>query len=285
MEVIPEAWYRADADDNPASASLRYRPAILVECSVNFRSLRAGLNHSEERNYTAWLPQGDLAVDWDCPAVEKFDPGRLASSPDPSITFVEGSFHKVPQDFDQYESELVDKLVRNKRLKLFFNPVFGIFSSPGEALEDFMPHVGEAALARVEPELMRLRTRFELQLEQVREAQISRGSSSEDLNTEWFISRKLHFFASENRLADMFSNLAGSVFGSKEVRVENESCKADEWELREDLERLEQEAGKALRTVYDEYLASASEYDVFEIGLQPDNIQVVRRMLLWVPGC
>jgi len=30
-------------------------------------------------------------------------------------------------------------------------------------------------------------------------------------------------------------------------------------------------------------LTLANEYDNFEIGLQPDNIQVMRRILLWVP--
>ena len=32
-----------------------------------------------------------------------------------------------------------------------------------------------------------------------------------------------------------------------------------------------------------QYLALANEYDIFEIGLQADNIQVARRLLLWVP--
>ena len=80
----------------------------------------------------------------------------------------------------------------------------------------------------------------------------------------------------------MFSTLAGAVFGSSEPR-EEEKFRADETELREDLERIEQEASEALRALYDEYLALANEYDIFEIGLQPDNIQVIRTMLLWVP--
>ena len=53
--------------------------------------------------------------------------------------------------------------------------------------------------------------------------------------------------------------------------------------MREDLDRIEQEASEALRALYSEYLALANEYDIFEIGLQADNIQVARRLLLWVP--
>ena len=131
--------------------------------------------------------------------------------------------------------------------------------------------------------MKRLRNRFELQLEQVREAQAAKGSFAESLNLESFISNKLHFFESENRLAGMFSTLAGAVFGSAEPRSKEEPYRADEEELREDLERIEQEASEALRALYDEYLALANEYDTFEIGVQPDNIQVIRSVLLWVP--
>ncbi|PYT06139.1 MAG: hypothetical protein DMF60_09975 [Acidobacteria bacterium] len=65
--------------------------------------------------------------------------------------------------------------------------------------------------------------------------------------------------------------------------MKEELYRTDEAELREDLGRIEQEASEALRALYDEYLALANEYDTFEIGLQPDNIQVIRRMLVWVP--
>jgi hypothetical protein len=107
--------------------------------------------------------------------------------------------------------------------------------------------------------------------------------SAENLSLESFISHKLHLFESENRLADMFSTLAGAVFGTTELRSQIEPYEWEEAELREDLNRVEQEASEALRALYSEYLTLANEYDVFEIGLQPDNINVVRRVLLWVP--
>jgi hypothetical protein len=208
---------------------------------------------------------------------------RLSSDPDPAIGYQPGNYLTTKHDFERCVAELVEMLVRTERLTVYFNPVFGLFSAPGDPLEDFLSRVADAALGRIEPELKRLRNRFELQLEQVREAQAIKGSHAESLNLESFISNKLHFFESENRLAGMFSTLAGAVFGSSEPRSRDESYRPDESELREDLERVEQEASEALRALYDEYLALANEYDTFEIGLQPDNIQVVRRVLLWVP--
>src|SRR5205085_11056252 len=263
IEGIQEFWYHAgDGEDR---SRLAYRPAILLECSINFRSLRAGLNHSEERTYSAWLPEADLAIDWDKPAVDFTTLSQLATRPHPNIAFYNGNYQTTRGEFDQYETELINKLARNERLRIFFNPVFGLFSVPEETLEDFLPRIAEAALSRVEPELKRLRNRFELQLEQVREAQGLKGSRAEEINLESFIAHKLHLFESEHRLADMFSTLAGAVFGTTEPKP----LSAVTWqnaELREDLDRIEQEASEALRALYGEYLALANEYDVFEIG-------------------
>jgi hypothetical protein len=281
IEGVLELWRRPGGE--AGLDRLVYRPAMLVECSVNFRSLRAGLNHSEERSYTAWLPEGDMAIDWDKPAAEISNVSQLAVLPDRSIHHKPGNFVTTKADFEQYEAELIDKLARNERLRLFFNPVFGLFSAPDDALEQFLPRVAEAALGRVEPEMRRLRGMFELQLEQVREAHTRKGRQAEKMSLEDIISRNLHFFESENRIAGMFSTLAGSVFGTTEPRSETEEFQWEEAELRDDLERIEQEASEALRELYGEYLTLANEHDTFEIGLQPGNIQITRRALLWVP--
>jgi hypothetical protein len=280
VEGVNEFWLQA------AGAELderTWRPALLIECSINFRSLRAGLNHSEERSCTAWLPEGNLAIDWDTPAIDPVRLSQPASRPLSNVRFFSGNYLTTRADIEQYESELIDKLVRSEKLRVFFNPVFGLFSAPEEPLDQFLARVAEAALSRVEPEMKHLRNRFELQLEQVREAHSARGAHREELSLESFISHKLHIFESENRLAAMFSTLAGAVFGTTEPRSDTEIYQADEAELREDLDRIEQEASEALGALYEEYLKLANEYDVFEIGLQPDNIQISRRTILWIP--
>ena len=282
IEGVSEFWLRAEDAESESSERV-WRPAVLIECSINFRSLRAGLNHSEERSYTAWLPEGNLAIDWDLPAITLNSMPQLASMPTLNIRYYPGDYLILKADIEQYESELINKLVRNERLQVFFNPVFGLFSGPEDPLEQFLARVAEAALSRVEPEMKHLRNRFELQLEQVREAHTAKGAHAEELNLESFISHKLHLFESENRLAAMFSTLAGAVFGTTEPRPEADIYQADEAELREDLDRIEQEASEALRTLYEEYLKLANEYDVFQIGLQPDNVQVIRRSILWIP--
>ena len=283
IDGISEFWFRR-TDPAEEARPVSYRPAVLIECSVNFRSLRAGLNHSEERSCTAWLPEGELAIDWDSPAVVFEGRPQLTNQPEGDIPHRLSNYQVTRADLEQYEAEFIDQLVRNERLRVYFNPVFGLFSAPEDDLKDFLSRVAEAALGRVEPELKRLRNRFELHLEQVRETHLARGALTEELSFESFISHKIRLFESENRMAAMFSTLAGSVFGTTEPRAPFvEAHQAGEVELREDLDRVEQEASEALHALYSEYLVVANEYDVFEIGLQPDNIQVIRRSLLWVP--
>ena len=282
IEGVAELWF---VPHNALSRSdeLIYRPATLVECSVCFRSLRAGLNHSEERTYTAWLPESSLAIDWDQSAVS-VDEGLLVSMPPPSdMRYQQGKYVTTHSDLSQYQAELIDQLARTERLRVYFNPVFGLFSMPEERLEDFLSSVAEAALSRVEPELKQLRNKFELRFEQIRQANAQQALQPEDLSFESFMSQKLYLFESENRLATMFSTLAGAVFGAAEPKRLPESSPWDAAELVEDLNRLEQEASEGLRHLYQEYNSLANEYDIFEIGLQPGNIKVTRCALLWVP--
>lgn len=282
IEGVAEFWFQPE-DANQNSASIIYHPAAFIECKVNFRSLRAGLNHSEERSYTAWIPEGNLAIDWDKSVANPARGAILNLPPRPDALYKYGIYLTTKEDLKQYEAELIDKLVRNERLRVFFNPVFGLFSAPEDALDEFLANVAEAALRRVEPELRRLRGKFELQLEQIREANSSAEAIAEELSLEGLISQKLYLFESENRLAAMFSTLAGSVFGITNSKPSVETPQWEAAELLENLDRLEREAREALHILYNEYLALASEYDIFEIGLQPKNIQVTRCALLWVP--
>jgi hypothetical protein len=288
VKGVNELWLQLSDADSDLS-ELKYRPAVLIECKLNFRSLRAGLNHSEERSYTAWLPEGDLAIDWDRPAVELSEKNQLGIAPNLGIGYRQGNYLATKESFGEYQAELIDKLVRSERLRVFWSPTFGLFSAPGERREDFLARVADAALRRVEPELKRLRNQFDLLLEQVREAQARKGTGAESVRSDQpyvplnLISRNLHLFESENRLAMVFSTLAGTVFGEAGPSHQLEEDSASDIELRQDLDRIEQEAIRALRALYSEYLVLANEYDIFEIGLQPGNIQVVRNALLWVP--
>ncbi len=290
---ITQYWYVLGPED--ARDDLVYRAAVLIDCRVNFRSLKVSLNHSDERSYTSWLPGGTLPVDWDISAVDVVTGVRLGHQPDTSIGEPAERPTLGPERWDEIETDLVDALLRRERLVLFYNPLFEIFSDVRESRSDFLDRSAEVALQEIEPELKRLKHVFELQLEQVREAHVTKrgsvvidtGSSSaadNKLEIERLLQGRTEFFEVEKRVTSLFTGLAGFVLQmpfAKPVPADDSSDAA--LELREDLARVEQEAADALNELYTRYLEMVRSFDEFEIRLQPANIRVLRRALLWIP--
>jgi len=286
---VAELWYEPDAADG----SLGYRPAVLVECLVSFRSLKAGISHSEERTYTAWLPPRDLPVDWDVPAVDGLDAARLGERPSPAVRPAPSAAVSAER-FQEIEADLVDALARRERLVVLYNPLFQIFSGVGEPIEDFLARAGEAALASLEPELKQLKQTFELRLEQVREAQGREAKPGLDAGPEdpddgraeidRRLVRRTEFFEAEHRLASLFTGMAGLVLNIPRIMPRGSHDRVGSTvELHEDLVRLEQEASEALNDLYTRYLDMVRSYDEFAIGIQPNNVRILRRAGGWVP--
>jgi hypothetical protein len=274
-----------------AGQDLVYKPAVLVECNINFRSIKVSVNDSQERTYTAWLSDGTLPVDWDVPAVELPTADLIEASPAPGIALLAGEVILDDARADEIEADLVDSLVRRERLKLFYNPPYNLFSTIGESKDDFTARVAEAVLDQIEPEMKKLKSVFDLRLEQIREAQLRKGNAGADdsgseaegkADLERLLLSRTEFSATENRIASIFTGRADFVMKIPALKQDGEAP-VMELELQDDLRRVEQEASEALGDLYGRYLEMVHSNDVFEIGIQPGNIRIMRRALLWVP--
>jgi hypothetical protein len=292
---IAEFWYKRDPESDPAT--LVYCASILIDCSINFRSLKAGMNESEERTYTAWLRPGSLAVDWDFAAIDPIVESRLDTAPDEEVRQLEHRPELDEERWSEIESELVDRLTRREKLVLHYNPLFEIFSGVRESLADFLDRAAEVALQNIEPELKQLKHVYELQLEQVREAHINRrgallaeesasGAPTSKLEIERLLRGRTEFSETENRVTSLFTGLAGLVLQVPNARDDEDDVEIEDGpaqDLRDDLGRVEREAADALNELYTKYLEMVRSYDDFVVGIQPANIRIVRRALVWVP--
>lgn len=285
-------WYAPDPD--ASVGSLVYHPAALIDCRINFRSLKAGLNHSDENSYTAWLPDDPLPVDWDTPAISNVEAGRLSEVAVDGIAYSSPERTIAPERFSVIETDLLDSLVRRERLTLMENALFGLFSSYGESREDFLARAAEVALQRIEPELKQLKHVFEMQLEQVRESQINKqgsvqwdnfggNASAYKAEVERLLLKRTEFSETENRVTSLFTGLAGFVLKPLPIPRHDGDRPDSTLELREDLAHVEREATETLSELYTQYLDMVRAVDSFEIRIQPTNIRVLRRALLWVP--
>lgn len=292
---IAEFWLKREPDSNPAE--LVYSPAVLIDCSINFRSLKAGMNESEERTCTAWMRPGSTAVDWDCSAIDPVIESELDTSPDSDIRQLDTRPDLDEERWSEIESDLVNLLTRREKLVLHYNALFEIFSGVRESLADFLDRAAEVALQNIEPELKQLKHVYELQLEQVREAHINRrgallaeesaaGAPTSKLEVERMLRGRTEFSETENRVTSLFTGLAGLVLQVPSTRSEIEEGDRTDGpaqDLRDDLGRVEREASDALNELYTRYLEMVRSYDDFVVGIQPANIRIVRRALVWVP--
>lgn len=269
----------------PDAGAKKYYPAILVECKLKFRSLRASYHHSEERVYTAWFPELDLPVDWDRPAMI-LEPGtKFASVAIHELPKQEGNYYFTAERLEEMKDVLISRLVRKEKFQLLYNPVFKVYSNPDEQKEDFLGRVSDIALSELEPELRELTRRFELKLEQIREAEERKGRH-EPLPEPDLIARiekRSEILLSKSRLTTIFLNSAKAALKTKRFNgLATLPVDSVNSELQENLHHIEQEAYDAVNALCETFLERSTQCDDFEIGLQHQNVQVLRYGVLWV---
>lgn len=264
-----------------------YRPAVLVDCKMVFRSLRASFHHNEERYFTAWYPESDLPVDWDQRAIELGVDKKLVSVPALDLPKRQGNWWFTRERLADMEEELVSKLVRTEKLSVFYNPVFKLYSTPGETREEFLERVSERGIVDLEPEMRELTKMFEMKVEQVRESEERKGRKGELPNMDLLelLEKRSELFHIKSRISSIFLKSARNNMKIKlRHGVEAATAVHPSSELHETLGLIEQEAADAVSELYSDFLGRISQCDNFEVGLQRQNIQVLRRGVLWVPS-
>lgn len=262
-----------------------YYPCILIECKLTFRSLRAGYHHTEERIYTAWYPESDRPIDWDKKVIDLTTGTKFSPVAPIDLPQQKGNCIFTASRFTELEDELINSLVRKEKLCLLFNPVFRMYSTPGQTKEGFLDKVSEIALTEMEPELKDLMRKFELKIEQVREAEERKGRKDPLPEPDLLksLEQRSEIFTSKTRLTSMFLSTAKQTLKAKSRRnTTSSSVDFINNELHETLRRIEQEACDAANNLYDTFSSRSQQCDTFEIGLQHQNIQVLRRGILWL---
>jgi hypothetical protein len=283
-EGVAQLWLNpSQGGDRNSGGQLSYRPAVLFECIVEFRDPRAEVFHTEDRFYTAWLPQEEVAADWSVPAVASLEPESLASEPSPSIQPYEGAIALSPAKWEEMEADLVDYLVRTEKLTLYYNPGLKIYSRLGESREDFLDRLSDIMWERLEPELRNLARHFKMQLEQVRHAPLPK-LISDDRRQELEGLRRMAISRLESQLTRLVLDDPKSWLRGQQWREQELGDPPGEIEpLFEELTRIAADVTSRLNALTTEALEQATDCQPYSIGLQPTGIRIVRRALLWVP--
>jgi hypothetical protein len=281
----PKLWLAPAGSEQPELPHVfSYRPAVMVECLVEFRDVRAEVIHAKEAFYTAWLPEGDddLAVDWSVPAAKLVDSTRLEPQPRTDIQPYQGRVRLTKRRMDEAQADLVDFLVRRESLTLFYNPYLKWYSKLGEGQSEFLHRVKEEAITRLQPQLKELARRLALQLEQLRELPLSEDVAPESAG-ELEAARRRMIGAIQNKMDALIMGNPGAP-AKPLLDVKEEIPTPDQIKgLKEELGRIEQDVLKDLNALLTQYRSQAHECQEYTIRLQPTDIKIIRRALLWVP--
>ncbi len=261
---------------------LEYRPAVVFECLLDFRDVRAELVDRAEQLYSTWLPEADLAVDWSKPACSDLSPEMLESQPRPGIRPSRRLVRIDPAYLERIENDLIDHLTRCERKRVLFNPNFRAYSRMSESDADFLNRLWEEGNSNLQAELKELTHSLQLQLEQLRESQLPKGLSDE--KTQQLRSAKRRAIAQMgNRLNEIIWAKQLPTLGELFHAGTTQPVSAEIHPLEDELRRLEEETFERIRQLSSSYKSRVVEcYDYF-VGLHPNNIQIIRRGILWVP--
>lgn len=261
-----------------------YRSAVMFECLMEFRDVRAEVIHAKEAFYTAWLPEGgdDLAFDWSVPAAELVDSTRLESQPRTDIQPHPGRVRLTKKRMDEAQADLVDYLVRRESLSLFYNPLLKWYSKVGEGQQEFLQRVKEEAITQLQPQLKELARRLALQLEQLRELPLPDdvvADSTQDLEA----ARRRMIGAIQSKVDALIMSNPGAL-SKPLLDIKEEIPIPDQIKgLKEELSRIEQDVLNDLNALLAQYRSQTQECQEYTIRLQPTDIKIIRRALLWVP--
>ncbi|MBX7222126.1 MAG: hypothetical protein K1Y36_19395 [Blastocatellia bacterium] len=283
---LEQHWLCPPAADSDQPTYTHYRPALLVECQLKFHHLRAQFKHTAERRYTAWYPKGYALPNWDNPAIDLNSSLHLAFGPTLNLSHLTNDYQFTKPFFDECREELLSRLVRAEKLTIYHNTNFNKFSEVDETRDAFIARLAETASESIEDDLNKLVRRVNLKLSQVRETQERRGQQLDIPETylnSILLERKHELFASQSRLEALFSSserlLVTSSDGIPSLQIED----PEYHELQETLQRIEDETKRELNDLCTQCIQRASECDAFHIGLQPNQITILRQGVLWVP--
>lgn len=281
---IAELWLsRPQGAGQELISPLSYRPAILCECVIEFRDPRAEVIHTEDRFYTTWLPDREAAADWSAPAVRELQPEWLASEPSPEILPYGETITLSPTQWEEFEADLLDFLVRTEKLTLYYNAGLKLYSKLGETRDDFLHRVADVVWERLEPELKELARQFKMRLEQMRQVPLPDTLSNERLQELDGI-RRLAISRLETQLLHVvLDDPKRYVRGDAELTLDLDDPPQEIQPLFEELARLAADVEVRLNELLTKSLEQATDCQPYVVGLQPTNIRIIRRALLWVP--
>lgn len=279
-----------------SSTSDRYEAAVLARVMLRYDEDKAGLVHDEEYECVVYplsqTPDASraVAVDYDDRDLRESAPEgavyRLSDAPIKTKTYVSG-----------IERDLKDHLARALRLEIPFNADLKLYGRPGETAEQFEVRCLQAADAKADEQLAKLKDTYQAKLDRLREQHATasgrvdvleeeaRGKrNSELLSTAGSILGGLFGGRSRSGMLGKLGSAAGRRGRSNAAAERVATAEGKVARLEEQIAGLEDELADEVTDIDAAWMAKAKQITSIEVPLEKADIKVTQLALAWLPA-
>jgi hypothetical protein len=289
----PAAPYAAAVGAVPGGT--RLRAALALRCSLRYDDAKAGVDELQE--WEAIVPI-DGALDLDAAAEVDYDERDFRSDPPAGAVYVlPGAAIGEKAFFAEAGKGLQQRLVERRTLELARNAALKLWSRPGETQEQFRARCDEAAQAKADEEVAKIRTRLEakkdkigdaLQAAQARMAEASAEAhdrQQQDLmaGAGQLLGSLLGGRSRSRSLSALGKMMGGGSAQAAKAKRRSDAASAKAQDLSGDLAEIEQELAAEISQITAKWDAVAAEIETVPIRLESTDAKVTSTTLLWIP--
>jgi hypothetical protein len=292
------------------NVELVYQPALLAQAVVRFILPKANVN--EDRRFAFWVaePGADVAPTWRDSAAPIVSPATLNQTPPTAATRnpdllpgpVRAGLRPAPTDIPvgltdpkklaAWQKDLISYLYRTADLTLRYNPTLKLYSQPGQSYEEFRAACQQAANARRDEEVEKVRARYDKKLDALDDKLAAEQQEMKD-DQEQLKARE-----DESRWTGI-ENILGLALGHTPRRMFSQSAskerlkqraKAEVVEstqtiaaLQSQISALKDEAQTAFKGIMDKWTAAAQDLHDLRVTPKRSDIFVELFGLGWRP--
>lgn len=271
---------------------LLYRPSLLAQ--VNVRFAHRATNSTENFTYAfvvPTLPRIPL-INWADYQSEPFDPHALDPNP-----FAEAYYAEVPTSlsggsgFKDLQNNLIDWIVQNAWLVVYYNPVLKIYSSLYESQRDFQVKVQAICRQERDKEVDAIANRYDNKLAQI-EARYETMAARRSQKAEELSARKQEEMISLGEGAlQMFRGNAGHIL-SRATRLRRYTATTEDFQgiyeqrlegISQQYQLVQQDMEQALQASQDKWVNVVQQIEEVRVAPFKKDITPTLFGLGWVP--
>ncbi len=268
---------------------ITYHPALLRDAHVHFSSSKASLDGSRIVRFVN--PIGAKAIDWSTDCGCTLPLKSLDDEPRKGAGFAELAGYAMNADnYQGVEDEFEDWIYRNERVKLFYSPLYKMYSQLGESEGDFRARLSIKGREERDEAIDKLRDRYASKI-RTKTSQLERAElavekeEAEASSSTWQAG------------ASMLGGLLGGLLGGRKSRrsgvaaagrvlKQRRDVKVAEERLAliaGDLADLEAELAEDIHQLEGKFDASSTELETEAIKPYKKDIDIRSVSLLWLP--